>query len=141
MKILLAENNRELRRLLAFVLRGDQHQVVEAADGGQLLDALASLIIDGDRNQFDLIISQQRIPGIPGLSVLAGLRARNRTTPFVLMTGDASIQAHARRLGGVILDKPFNVQSLRTAVRLACTAVDAVTLTGGEEAQTRARAS
>jgi CheY-like chemotaxis protein len=119
LKILLAESDPQMRRLLAAVLRSDGHEVVEAADGAELLEAIASLIIDGDKHQFDLIIAAQGIPGIPGLSVLSGLRARGRTTPFVLMTDNPGVQAHARRLGGVVLDKPLNVERIRSAVRNA----------------------
>jgi len=40
LRILLAEDDAEMRRLLALVLRRDGHQVVEARDGGELLEAL-----------------------------------------------------------------------------------------------------
>ena len=61
------------------------------ADGSELLEAIAALVIDGAR-PFDVIISAQAIPGIPGVSVLAGLRSRGRRTPFVLMTGNPVVK-------------------------------------------------
>jgi CheY-like chemotaxis protein len=119
LRILVAESNGELRRLLSLVLRTDGHEVIEAADGGETLEAIAALILDGDRQRFDLVIADQGIPGIPGLSVLAGLRSRGRDTPFILMTVDTAVAARARRLGAVILDRPLNVEAIRGAVRRA----------------------
>src|SRR5690348_18447361 len=86
LRILLAEHNHHLRRLIALVLRRDGHFVVEAGDGTRLLDVVASLLIDRRRLHYDLIVSEQRLPGIQGLSVLSALRTAGDPTPFVLMT-------------------------------------------------------
>ena len=115
LRILLADGDRALRQLIAFVLRNEGHEVVEASDGSELLEAIAALVIDGAR-PFDVIISAQAIPGIPGVSVLAGLRSRGRRTPFVLMTGNPVVQGQARRLGAVILDRPFDADAIRSAI-------------------------
>jgi len=118
LRILLADADEEMRRLLALVLRSDGHEIVEVADGSTLLEAIAALVIDGAR-RFDLIMSAQAIPGLPGVSVLAGLRSRGRRTPFVLMTGNPVVQAQARRLGAVVLDRPFDAEAIRRAVQSA----------------------
>lgn len=119
LRILLAEHDHNLRRLIALVLRRDGHHVAEASDGAQLLDAVSMLIIDPGRRLYDLIISEQRLPGIQGLSVLSALRTAADTTPFVLMTEDRDAQAQAGRLDAVILDRPLNVETIRRAVRRA----------------------
>jgi len=116
MRILLANGDPELRRLIGMVLRSDGHEIVEAGDGSELLEAIAPLVIDGDR-PFDLIISAQAMPGLPGVSVLAGLRSRR--TPFVLLTGHPVVQSQARRLGAVVLDRPFDAATIRRAVQQA----------------------
>lgn len=120
MRILLADPDRELRRLVALVLRRDGHYVVEAMNGSELLEAIASLVIDGAR-PFDLIVAAQAIPGISGVSVLAGLRGRGRRTPFVLMTGNPVVQTQAARLGAIVLDRPFDAAAIRSAVERADT--------------------
>jgi CheY-like chemotaxis protein len=117
LRILLAEDSPELRRLLAHVLYREGHEVVEARDGAELLEAIAATLIEGGREHFDLIISEQDLPGVPGAAVLAGLRARRRATPFILITGKPKVQADARRLGALILDQPFNLQAIRDAIR------------------------
>jgi CheY-like chemotaxis protein len=117
LRILLAEDDNEMRRLLGLVLRGEGHDVVEARDGAELLEAVATSLVSEGREDFDLIISEQPLPGMPGLAILAGLRARERHTPFVLITDDPRIKLGARRLGALILDGPFDVEAIRGAVR------------------------
>jgi CheY-like chemotaxis protein len=118
LRILVAEDNGTLRRLLALVLRRDGHHVVEACDAGELLEALASSwIVDEGSGPIDLVICEQALPGLAGLTVLAGLRGRDRATPFILMTGDEDVQRRARRLRAVVLDHPFNVAAIRAAVQ------------------------
>jgi len=118
LRILLADGDRDLRRLVSLVLRSDGHEIVEAADGRELLEAIASLVIDGDR-LFDVIVAAQAIPGLPGVSVLSGLRSRGRRTPFVLMSGNPVVQGQARRLGAIVLDRPFDANAIRRAVQQA----------------------
>jgi two-component system cell cycle sensor histidine kinase/response regulator CckA len=117
LRILLAEDNHELRRLLSFVLRREGHEVVEAHDGSELLEALAVSIVEGTGQGFDVVICEQSLPGIPGLSVLAGLRARDRVLPFILITSNPEVQGQARRLDAVVLDRPLTVGAIRQAVR------------------------
>lgn len=47
--ILFAESNRELRRILSFVLRSDGHHVTESADGGELLQMVGFWMNGGRR--------------------------------------------------------------------------------------------
>ncbi len=117
LRILVAEDNRTLRRLLALVLGRDGHDVVEACDAGELLEMLASSWLDSGVAPIDLVICEQALPGLAGLTVLAGLRSRDRATPFILMTGNEDVQRRARRLRAVVLDHPFNVAAIRAAIR------------------------
>ena len=117
LRVLLAEDDGGLRRLLSLILRREGHEVVEAADGAELLEALAASLVDARLPQFDLIVCEQRLPGMPGLSVLAGLRARDPATAFVLLTDSVDVQRRARELGAVALAAPLNVQAFRSAVR------------------------
>jgi CheY-like chemotaxis protein len=116
LNILLGEGDPDLRRLLAFVLRADGHDVTEVGDGSEMLEAIASLILDGDRQQFDLIVSEHDLPTVPGLTILAGLRSRGRPTAFILITDHGLVKERARRLGAVILAEPLTVRSVRAAV-------------------------
>jgi len=117
LRILLAEDNHELRRLMSFVLRREGHEVVEVQDGSALLETLAFSIVEGGRKGFDLVICEQLLPRMPGLAVLAGLRARDRDLPFILITSNTAIQAQARQLGAWVLSRPLTMDAIRRAVR------------------------
>jgi DNA-binding response OmpR family regulator len=117
-RILLAEDDREMRHLLATLLRKDGYEVIESADGKVLLENLrSSRARGGDR--YDLVITDIRMPGVTGLQVLAELREFDTTTPVVLITsfGDSETHETANRLGAdAVFDKPFNVNDLRKYV-------------------------
>jgi len=117
LRILLAEDNHELRRLMSFVLRREGHEVVEVQDGGALLETLAFSLVEGARQRFDLVICEQLLPRMPGLAVLAGLRARDHELPFILITGNSEIQAQARQLGAWVLSRPLTMDAIRRVVR------------------------
>ena len=125
LRILVAEDNGALRRLLALVLARDGHDVVQASDAGELLETLASSLIEEGGAPFDLVICEHSLPGSVGLAVLAGLRARDRVTPFILITADEEVQRTARRLGAVVLDHPFSVAAIRDAIQQSAALVAA----------------
>ena len=118
LRLLVAEDDGDLRRLLAVALRRDGHAVIEARDGAELLEALASTLIEPVESPFDVVICEQTLPGIPGLTVLAGLRSRQRATPFILVTDQAPVRDRAQRLGAAVVAH-LDVQAIRAAVRRA----------------------
>ena len=118
LRILVAEDDSDLRRLLTVALRRDGHAVIEARDAAELLEALASTLIEPVASPFDVVICEQTLPGIPGLSLLAGLRSRQRATPFILVTDQVAVRERARRLGAAVVDH-VDVQAIRAAVRRA----------------------
>lgn len=120
-RLLLAEDDLQMRQLLADALRKDGYDVIEAIDGLGLLDELAIWLIDQKRRDpaIRLIISDIRMPGVTGLSILAGLRQAGFSAPIILMTafGDSDTHAAAMRLGvTAIFDKPFELDELRALV-------------------------
>jgi CheY-like chemotaxis protein len=122
-RVLLAEDDQELRWLIAHSLRGDGFEVVEAADGLDLLDQVGTSLSDTlELESIDLIVSDVRMPGWTGLEVLAGLNSAGCHTPVVLITafGDPEVHAAGKRLGAAaVLDKPFDLNELsRIAARL-----------------------
>jgi DNA-binding response OmpR family regulator len=118
-RVLLAEDDNELRALLASSLREDGFEVVEVADGNVLVDRLAdAMSSDGSLNGFDLVVSDIRMPGFSALEVMTGMRRLLQRTPVVLITafGDPKTHERAKRLGAArVFDKPFDVDELRAA--------------------------
>ncbi len=117
-RILLAEDDGDMRQLLAKTLRADGLTVIEVGSGTELLDRLASMLLHG-KEGFDLIVSDVRMPGKSGLEVLGGLRRSDWSVPVVLITafGDDELHAEASRLGATLLDKPFELERLRRLIR------------------------
>jgi DNA-binding response OmpR family regulator len=118
-RVLVAEDDFELRTMLALSLQRRGYEVTEVTDGNGLLDELgASLLRYGASSRPDLVISDVRMPGKNGMDVLAGLRGASWTTPFIFMTafGDAETHERAARLGAVVYDKPFDLDELCAAV-------------------------
>jgi CheY-like chemotaxis protein len=118
--VLVAEDDLEMRRLIAQTLRKDGYQVVEARDGVELLAYVKHSLYYGASRPFpSLIISDIRMPGWSGLEVLSALRRIDPCVPVLLITafGDACAHAEAQRLGATeVLDKPFDLSDLRRLV-------------------------
>jgi DNA-binding response OmpR family regulator len=118
-RVLLAEDDFELRELLACVLRADGHEVVEACDGNELW---AMLNLENGAEgpaPFSLVVSDVRMPGLTAFDVLARLQRALSETPVILITafGDQTTHLRALRLGASrVLDKPFDFDELRDAV-------------------------
>ncbi len=113
-KILVADDDRQMRRLLRMVLERDGYHVAEAADG---LDALEAI----EAGQFDLMILDLDMPRLDGIGVLEELRARVVTSslPVIVLTartGEAETQV--LDLGAQdFLTKPVQPPSLQARVR------------------------
>jgi DNA-binding response OmpR family regulator len=121
-RILVAEDDPEVRDLVADTLRNEGHDVVEVPDGHQLVAALVQARVEGHlpNRAVDLIVTDVRMPGPSGIHVVELLRASEWRTPVIIMTsfGDSEMETRARRLDAVFLGKPFGIDSLTTAVQL-----------------------
>jgi DNA-binding response OmpR family regulator len=119
-RILLAEDDEEIRGALERLLAFDGYEVLAVDNGGELLDYLSGWILgDTDEAPADVIITDIRMPGFNGLSILEGLRARGWTQPVIVMSafGDEEIRERVERLGAAIFfPKPFEPSELERAV-------------------------
>ena len=120
-RILLAEDDDEMRSVLALHLRREGYTVTECCDGMELLDHLNQYVerVTGAK-RFDLIISDIRMPGVFGLSVAAGAADLQSFPPIILITafGDRETHQAAKQYGvKAVLDKPFMISDLLDIVR------------------------
>jgi two-component system response regulator (stage 0 sporulation protein F) len=130
-RVFLAEDDLDMRDMIAAALRRDGHFVLEARDGPSLLLELGHAYWgDLPDPTPTVIVSDLRMPGRDGLAVLRGLRLHAWCPPFILITafGDESTHEEAARLGAqAVFDKPFDLDLLRAAViRLAGATPDSV---------------
>ena len=108
LKILIAEDDRELRRLFAHVLLKNGYTVKEVGNGKEALDAL-------DNAYFDLIISDIMMPEMDGYTFVQNLRAVGNTTPVMMITAKDAFDD--MRLGFLLgtddyMVKPINVNEM-----------------------------
>ena len=119
--ILLAEDDYEMRSMLALSLFKDGYEVVECPDGWSLLENLESYILTGlEHKKVDLVISDIRMPGITGIEILRGLPLGEGYPPIILITafGDEKTHHQAEQFGvSAMFDKPFEIEALLTKVR------------------------
>ena len=126
--VLLAEDDDDLRMLIAETLRAEGFTVIEAPNGLALVETLVSRLEAGER-PFDLVVSDVRMPGVTGLSVLEGVLEWEELggLPMVLITAFPEPELHdlARNFRAVaLLEKPFEMTALMRVVRAAIDGYD-----------------
>jgi EAL domain-containing protein (putative c-di-GMP-specific phosphodiesterase class I) len=84
-KVLLVDDEPSLRRALGKLLANGGFDVTSASDGRE-----AIALVDGGK--FDVIVSDIRMPGMDGLSLLREIRARDLDVPVVFLTGSPSME-------------------------------------------------
>jgi two-component system response regulator PilR (NtrC family) len=112
-RVLVVDDERSMRELLAIVLKREGYDVTLAESGRAAIEIL-------ERDRVDLLISDIKMPDMSGVDVL---RAAKKTDPDVLaimITAFASTETavEAMRLGACdYLSKPFDVDLLKMKVR------------------------
>jgi CheY-like chemotaxis protein len=113
---LVADDDREMRALMASVLKEAGFDVVELGDGHALLEHLRSAPCPA------LIVTDLQMPHFTGMAALRHIRRLGLAVPVILVTafGNPRIHLNAARLGAAaVLDKPFSLITLRAlALRL-----------------------
>jgi len=109
-KILVADDEQNLRRVLAALLRRDGHEVVQAASGLEAIDRLADV---------DIVITDLRMPGADGMEVLRTANRNHPHVPVIMITAYGSVgQAVEAIKAGAFdyIEKPFEQDSIRVIV-------------------------
>ncbi len=112
--ILLADDERGTREVLAKFLRM-QYDVTLAEDGGIALNLL-------ERNNYDLVLTDIRMPGADGLAVLRKTLEKDPAPPCILFTAYGSIETavDAMREGAFdFVTKPVNFDQLEIVIARA----------------------
>jgi DNA-binding response OmpR family regulator len=109
-KILLAEDDDNVRQFVERALVHSGHEVVAAEDGG-----LAAEIVAARPDAFDLLLSDIKMPVMDGIALALEVAARYPRMPIVLMTGFADQRERAHGLEALVYDvilKPFTLADL-----------------------------
>lgn len=119
-RIVVAEDDFEMRRLVADCLRKEGYEVHEVADGDQLLVRVEdSFFLRRVPAPVDLFLTDIRMPVYTGLDIVSGLRDAGLNTPVIIMTafGNTETRERADALGASLLEKPFKLDELRRLVK------------------------
>ncbi len=128
-RILIVDDERNVRLTYRVALETDGHRSAEAASAAEALTAL-------QRAPFDLILLDLRMPGTDGLELLRLMRGRGIATPVVIVTAYGSLPdaAQAMRLGAIdFLQKPLRPADLRRSVAESGVASSASAVAQGSE--------
>ncbi len=114
-KILVVDDQRNMRTTLAMMLRAAGYEVDEASDGNEGADK-------GGRGAYDVVITDLRMGASDGLTVLRAVKESHGSTEVIVMTAYGTIESavEAMRLGAYdYIQKPFTEQELLVKVERA----------------------
>ena len=112
-KILVADDEQNLRRVLTALLRREGHDVVQAATGLEAIEQLADV---------DVVITDLRMPGADGMEVLRTASKNHPHVPVIMITAYGSVgQAVEAIKAGAFdyIEKPFEQDSIRIIIEKA----------------------
>jgi two-component system, NtrC family, response regulator PilR len=112
-RILIVDDERSMREMLAILLRREGHDVAIAENGRRALDYL-------NQRPFDLVVSDARMPDLDGLQVLRHARSVNPSVIAIMITayGSPDLIKGVEELGvNDYVEKPFNTEVLKFRIR------------------------
>lgn len=115
-KVLIIDDEEHIRRFMRLTLEAAGYEVEEASNGN---DALS---VYGEGSEWDVVVLDQRMPGMDGLEVLRKIREQKTRARIVMATAFASIElaVDALKLGATdFVRKPMTPEILRNAVAAA----------------------
>ena len=111
-RILVVEDDSEMRSLLTDELSAEGYEVVQAEDGAKAAVMVA-------RDHFDLVITDVKMPKMGGIALLPVVKEVRPAVPVIVITafGEGHTRVEAYEKGAVdYLSKPFKMQDLKDAV-------------------------
>lgn len=113
MKLLLAEDERDLSRALVTILKHNNYSVDAVYDGREAIDYI-------ENEEYDGIILDIMMPGMNGIQVLKHIRKNGNNVPVLLLTAKSEIDDRVEGLDAGAddyLTKPFATKELLARIR------------------------
>jgi DNA-binding response OmpR family regulator len=115
-RVLIIDDEENIRRVTRLTLQAAGYEVGEASDGER------GLAVFGDGSNWDAVLLDQRMPGMDGLETLRQINERDPTARVIMATAYASIElaVEAMKLGATdFVRKPMTPEILRNSVAAA----------------------
>lgn len=116
-KILVIEDDVNMNEVLVTTLEGSGHELESAYNGPQAIEMCKE-------NQYDLVISDVRLPGMDGVETLEQVRKVQPRVRYIIITGYASTDTPVRAIRQRVDDylfKPFSLKYLMDSVEKVLT--------------------
>jgi len=114
-RVLIADDEKNMRWVLGQALQAEGYDVVEACDGKEALSAIAE-------QTPDLMVLDHKMPAPDGMEVLRRIRAKGQTFPIIMLTAHGNVQTavEAMKAGASeYLTKPFDLEELKLSIQKA----------------------
>lgn len=109
LRVLIAEDEDKMRRILELILSPDGYQIDLAQDGAKALSLL-------ERYPYDLIITDLKMPNVDGMEVLKTVNKLSLDIPVVVITAYGSVESAVEAMKAGAFDyitKPFEKEEIR----------------------------
>jgi two-component system response regulator PilR (NtrC family) len=116
--ILVVDDELSMREFLGILLKKEGYEVNTAADASSAIDLIQN-------QNFDLVISDIKMPGLGGLSLLEKIKEMNNSTPVIMITAYASPENAVIAMKNGAFDyitKPFKVDEIIKIIKSAISA-------------------
>jgi two-component system response regulator AtoC len=114
-RVLIVDDEEQMRELLAKVLEKNGYQVTTAGDGGQALALL-------EKEPMDLVVTDVRMPGLDGMEALRAIKELSPEIVVIIMTAFGSIDqaVQAVKEGAYdYINKPFKIDEILLTIKKA----------------------
>jgi DNA-binding NtrC family response regulator len=115
MNILVVDDESVIREALTRILEGDGFTVQTAKNGHAAIELL-------QQNEFDLIITDLKMPGMSGFEVLSAVKTLQPSAPVIMITGFATVETAVEAMKNGTVDylvKPFTPEQILEKVHRA----------------------
>jgi CheY-like chemotaxis protein len=113
-KILIVDDEAEIREILSEILTGARHRVTTASSGREALERMAA-------EPYDVILTDVRMPDLDGRTLYREIERRwpERARRVIFVTGDtlaSTLREFAAECGRPVIEKPFVPSDVRRVV-------------------------
>lgn len=115
-KILITDDDMDLRELLTEAVKNWGYEVSVARDGDEALRKLRM-------ERFDIVITDLMMPGMDGLALLQKIKDLDKEILVIIITGYATIETAVKAIESGAYDyiaKPFRLDELMIVIKNAC---------------------